>query len=65
MTYLVPKWMYWLIVISALITTYQVFLGTQVREMIDEMTINGVTRSGWSERLGIPFLIHRTFCGWF
>lgn len=59
--YRVPKWMFWLIVISALITTYQIFLGTQVREMIDEMTIQGVTRNDWSSQLGIPFFIHRSF----
>lgn len=59
--YHVPKWMYWLIVVSALITTYQIFLGTQVREMIDEMTINGVTRKDWSSQLGLPFFIHRSF----
>lgn len=59
--YRVPKWMFYLIWISALITVYQIFLGTQVREMIDEMTMQGVTRKGWSSQLGIPFLIHRTF----
>lgn len=60
-TYYVPKWMFWLILISALITTYQIFLGTQVREMIDEMTLKGVTRTDWSSQLGLPFLIHRSF----
>ncbi len=59
--YTVPKWMFWLIVVSAVITTYQIFLGTQVREMIDEMTIQGVTRQGWSSQLGLPFFIHRSF----
>lgn len=59
--YNVPKWMYWLIVISALITIYQIFLGTQVREMIDGMTLQGVTRQGWSSQLGLPFFIHRSF----
>lgn len=59
--YSVPKWMFWLIVISAVITTYQVFLGTQVREMIDEMTLQGVTRQDWSSQLGLPFFIHRSF----
>lgn len=59
--YHAPKWMYWLIVLSMLITTYQIFLGTQVREMIDEMTIQGVTRQGWSSQLGLPFFIHRSF----
>jgi len=59
--YVVPKWMFWLIVVSALITAYQVILGTQVREMIDEMTINGITRENWSSQLGVPFFIHRSF----
>lgn len=59
--YTVPKWMFWLIVVSAVITTYQIFLGTQVREMIDEMTIQGVTRQGWASQLGLPFFIHRSF----
>ena len=37
------------------------FLGTQVREMIDEMTMQGYTRDDWSSMLGMPYLIHRTF----
>lgn len=60
-SYALPKWMKLIIVISALITTYQMFLGTQVREMIDELTLKGFTREDWTEQLGIPFYIHRSF----
>lgn len=60
-SYSLAKWMKLLIWISAIITTYQVFLGTQVREMIDELTIQGYTRSDWTNKLGIPFYIHRSF----
>jgi len=60
-SYNLPRWMLYAIVFSALITCYQMFLGTQVREMIDELTIQGFTRKDWNERLGLPFYIHRSF----
>lgn len=56
-----PKWFTVLLIISTIITTYQMFLGTQVREMIDEMTIQGYTREDWTSMLGLPYLIHRSF----
>ena len=56
-----PTWFKALLIISAIITTYQMFLGTQVREMIDELTIQGWTRDDWSSMLGLPYLIHRSF----
>lgn len=59
--YRIPSWMRWTILFCAAITTYQLFLGTQVREMIDELTIQGFTREDWTEQLGIPFYIHRSF----
>jgi len=59
--YLLPTWMKYTIIVSALITCYQMFLGTQVREMIDELTIQGFTREDWNEQLGLPFYIHRSF----
>jgi heme a synthase len=59
--YSVPKWMYWLIVVSFIITIYQIFLGTGVRESIDAMTNQGVVRKDWTEQLGMPFFIHRSF----
>ena len=59
--YHLPSWMRWTIIVCAAITTYQLFLGTQVREMIDELTIRGFGREDWTEQLGIPFYIHRSF----
>ncbi|MFT5859921.1 MAG: cytochrome c oxidase assembly protein subunit 15 [Flavobacteriaceae bacterium] len=43
------------------IIVYQMFLGTQVREAIDELTKLGVGREGWTDALGIQFYIHRSF----
>ncbi len=59
--YSLPKWMRLLIFVSAGITVYQMFLGTQVREMIDELTKQGFTREDWTTKLGMPFYIHRSF----
>jgi heme a synthase len=50
-----------LIIISFFITFYQMFLGTQVREYIDELTKMGFGRETWTEKLGMPFFIHRSF----
>jgi len=48
----------WLIL---LITFYQMFLGTQVRESIDALVKKGFSRAEWIEQLGMPFFIHRSF----
>ena len=37
------------------------FLGTQVREAIDELTKQGFTRKAWTNELGLQFYIHRSF----
>ena len=37
------------------------FLGTQVREYIDELTKQGYGRESWTEMLGLSFFIHRSF----
>ena len=37
------------------------FLGTQVREATDYLIKQGVTRSDLIERIGVPFIIHRSF----
>ena len=50
-----------LILVVFLITAYQMFLGTQVREYIDELTKQGLGREAWSDRFGLEFLIHRSF----
>jgi cytochrome c oxidase assembly protein subunit 15 len=43
------------------ITFYQMFLGTQVRESIDLLTKQGFGRETWTDQLGLPFYIHRSF----
>lgn len=47
--------------VTFLITFIQMFLGTQVREYIDELTKLGFGRESWNEKLGISFIIHRSF----
>lgn len=56
-----PKWMLGLIWLSFAIVFYQMFLGTQVRESIDELTKVGIGRASWTDELGMPFYIHRSF----
>lgn len=51
----------WLAIVVFAITFYQMFLGTQVREYIDELTKMGYGRESWTEKLGMTFYIHRTF----
>jgi cytochrome c oxidase assembly protein subunit 15 len=48
----------WLIL---LITFYQMFLGTQVREAIDALVKQGFKREQWIDRIGMDFFIHRSF----
>ena len=56
-----PKWMILLLWVSFSITAYQMFLGTQVRESIDLLTKQGIGRGSWTDELGLPFYIHRSF----
>lgn len=50
-----------LILVVFLITFYQMFLGTQVREYIDALSKQGFGRETWTDKLGWPFYIHRSF----
>ena len=52
---------FYLIWICLGVTFYQMFLGTQVRESIDELTALGITRERWTAELGVMFYIHRSF----
>ena len=40
---------------------YQMFLGTQVRESIDALIVDGVPRTQWIEQSGMSFFVHRSF----
>lgn len=52
---------FWIIVAIFVITFFQMFLGTQVREEIDFLRKSGVARETWSELLSVAFLVHRSF----
>jgi cytochrome c oxidase assembly protein subunit 15 len=57
----VDKWVRYLLILCFGITVYQMFLGTQVREYIDELIKMGYNQSEWVEMVGMPFYIHRSF----
>ena len=57
----IEKSIRWMILFILLVTFYQMFLGTQVREATDLLIKQGVPRTEFIERLGIPFIIHRSF----
>jgi len=59
--YELPKTIYFAIYLIFLITFYQMFLGTQVREYIDELTKQGFGRETWTDKLGWIFYVHRSF----
>ncbi len=52
------------LVLTLVLSTSQVLLGTQVREAIDRVVANplfGYNRNTWIEQMGLPFLIHRSY----
>ena len=53
----------WFIVICMVLTTVQVVLGTQVREMVDQVSnlLGEANRHLWIDSLGLNFKIHRSF----
>jgi cytochrome c oxidase assembly protein subunit 15 len=57
----IPNWMLVMLWIVFVITFYQMFLGTQVREGIDLLIKKGVGQEAWTEGVGLPFYIHRSF----
>ena len=59
--FVLPKWMLAMLWLIFIITFYQMFLGTQVRESIDLLIKKGVGQSDWTEGVGLPFYIHRSF----
>ncbi|WP_044172909.1 COX15/CtaA family protein [Flectobacillus major] len=53
-----------ILVLTLILSTLQVLIGTQVREAIDKVVANplfGYNRATWIEQLGISFYIHRSF----
>jgi heme a synthase len=58
--YTIAKCLIWLCLIF---TAVQVISGTQVREMIDEVSVamNGQNRTSWIEQIDSVFIFHRSF----
>ncbi|WP_437920960.1 COX15/CtaA family protein [Sphingobacterium sp. LRF_L2] len=45
--------------LALLLTVVQVVFGTEVRENIDHLNDQGLSRTSWVEQLGQPYLVHR------
>ncbi|MEQ8424784.1 MAG: COX15/CtaA family protein, partial [Cyclobacteriaceae bacterium] len=56
-----PPALRWTLVACVTVLLIQIFLGTKVREMIDEVAATLAGRSQWIESLGASFFIHRSF----
>lgn len=55
------KLFFWSVFAIFVITFFQMFLGTQVREEIDYLRKSGIARADWNEYFGMRFFIHRSF----
>lgn len=53
----------WILVIAIVLMVFQIVLGTQVREQIDQISfsLGNMLREEWVERIGLSFLIHRSY----
>ncbi|EAZ80576.1 COX15/CtaA family protein [Algoriphagus machipongonensis] len=59
----VPSKIEWVLILALILMLVQVVLGTQVREEIDQISfaLGNMLRGQWIEKIGLPFLIHRSF----
>ncbi|TDQ16608.1 cytochrome c oxidase assembly protein subunit 15 [Algoriphagus boseongensis] len=59
----VPRKVQTILILGTILMLIQVVLGTQVREQIDRISfsLGGLLREEWVERVGVNFLIHRSF----
>lgn len=51
----------WLLLASMSVTLMQIFMGTQVRESVDVLVTQMMSRAQWVDQLGIDFIRHRSF----
>jgi cytochrome c oxidase assembly protein subunit 15 len=58
---LVKPWVYWLIFFTLIVTFFQLFLGTQVREDMDLLEKSGITQANWDDNFSLVYFIHRSF----
>jgi heme a synthase len=59
----VPAKVQWVLIIGTILMLFQVVLGTQVREQIDQISssLGDMLRGEWVARVGLKFLVHRSF----
>lgn len=55
------KAMKWIIWSAFIITFVQMFLGTQVRELVDTLRDKKISREHWNDNFNMTFFIHRSF----
>ncbi|MDA1268603.1 MAG: COX15/CtaA family protein [Bacteroidetes bacterium] len=58
-----PKKIFWLLLVASSLMLVQIVLGTQVREGIDRVSfvMGNMLREEWIGKVGIIFLVHRSF----
>lgn len=58
----VPRTTAWLLLASMTVLLIQIFLGTEVRAVLDRLASAMISpRTEWIEKAGMPFIVHRTF----
>ncbi len=59
----IPVKVKWILVLALILMVFQIILGTQVREQIDQIsfTLGNMLREEWVDRVGLSFLIHRSY----
>lgn len=59
----IPGKVMWILVMAIVLMVFQIVLGTQVREKIDQISfsLGNMLREEWVERIGLSFLIHRSY----
>ena len=59
----VPGKVKWILVIALILMIFQIVLGTQVREQMDQISfsLGNMLREEWVDKVGLSFLIHRSY----
>lgn len=59
----VPAKVQWVLMVGTILMVFQVVLGTQVREQIDQISssLGDMLREEWVSRVGLNFIVHRSF----
>jgi cytochrome c oxidase assembly protein subunit 15 len=59
----VPGKVNWVLVTAIILMIFQIVIGTQVREQIDQISfsLGNMLREEWVDKVGLSFLIHRSY----